>query len=60
MKKDILVAVTAAVEAYLQMEEAQKFVSSPVTPLPFSPWKLFGRQEQLRLRVSIQQRYRRS
>lgn len=56
MKKEVSAAITAAVDAYLRIEEAQRTMPSVVIALPVNPWKLFGRQEQMRVRASIQQK----
>ncbi|MGD0352040.1 MAG: hypothetical protein ABSB38_00835 [Dehalococcoidia bacterium] len=51
MNKAVIVAVAAAVNAYMEQEEPAKAFLSRVMPLPeISAWRVFGRQELIRAR----------
>ena len=53
MNKDVLAAITAAINAYIQQEEQVRTTPSKVALYPeISPWQLFGRQELLRARTN--------
>ena len=58
MESKVVAAIIAAVNTYL-LEETQRAALVAKPPLAFSPWKVFGRQEQMRLRTALQQRVRR-
>jgi hypothetical protein len=57
MKENVRAAIVAAVNAYMQ-EEARVAPPSVVPTLILSTWKVFGLQELMRKRTSIQRRVR--
>jgi len=57
MNEKKLAAIMAAVNAYLE-EEARVVIPSPKPLFIFSPWKVFGLQELMRGRTSMQQKTR--
>ena len=57
MDKNVLAAITAAINAYIQQEEQLKVTPSKAALYPeISPWRLFGRQELVRARTNWQVR----
>ena len=58
VKETVRAAIIAAVNAYM-VEEAKEAPPSPVPTLIPSPWKVFGLQELMRKRASIQKRVQR-
>lgn len=60
VKQSVVAAIAAAINAYIEEEQAQMAVSAAKPPLlPLSPWRMFGQQEQMRRRTWMQQRLRR-
>ena len=57
MKDNVKAAMVAAVNAYMQ-EEARVAHPGVVPTLILSTWKVFGLQELMRKRASIQRRVR--
>ena len=57
MKESVRTAIVAAVNAYMH-EEARVAHSGVVPTLILSTWKVFGLQELMRKRASIQRRVR--
>ncbi len=58
MKDNMKAAIVAAVNDYMQ-EEVKEEAPPNVVPIPmFSPWRVFGLQELMRKRTSIQKRVR--
>ena len=56
MKDNMKAAIVAAVNAYIQEEVKEEALPS-VVPIPmFSPWRVFGLQELMRSRISMQKR----
>lgn len=59
MRKGTVAAIAAAFNAYMQQEEDEKATHSMRLAFLPSPWKFFGRQEQMRKRLALQQKARR-
>ena len=58
MKDNMKAAIVAAVNAYMQ-EEVKEEAPPSVVPIPmFSPWRVFGLQELMRTRTSMQKKVR--
>lgn len=57
MKDSRKATIVAAINAYMQ-EEAKEVPQKAVSTFIFSSWKVFGLQELMRSRTSIQQRVR--
>lgn len=58
MKDNMKAAIVAAVNAYMQEEVKEEAPSSVVPISTFSHWRVFGLQELMRKRTSIQKRER--
>ena len=56
MKDNMKAAIVAAVNTYMQ-EEVKEEAPLSVVPIPMSsPWRIFGLQELMRKRTSMQKR----
>lgn len=54
MKRSLVAAIVAAINAYIEQEEQARLLSQPTRVIPYieiNPWRLFGRQELMRART---------
>ncbi len=59
-KETVIAAITAAVTAYLEQEQQAKVAIPQFQPtFEISPWRLYGRQESMRIRSHWRRQMRR-